>query len=67
MRGFMGRYCPLRGFKVIAVDLGVNGTSTKSPGGAGDDSVLREWCCLVRWRCSQCQFKLIQLPDGQLL
>jgi len=41
MRGFMGRYCPLRGFKVIAADFGVNGTSTKSPGGAGDDSVLK--------------------------
>ena len=67
MRGFMGRYAPLRGFKVITADFGLSGTSAESPGGAGDDSVLREWCCLVRWRGSQRQFKLTQLPDGQSL
>lgn len=67
MRGFMGRYAPLRGFKVISADFGLSGTSAESPGGAGDDSVLKEWCCLVRrWR-SQRQFKLTQLPDGQSL
>lgn len=67
MRGFMGRYAPLRGFKVITADFGLSGTSAESPGGAGDDSVLKEWCCLVRrWR-SQRQFKLTQLPDGQSL
>ncbi|EEA7255371.1 hypothetical protein TX45_004492 [Salmonella enterica subsp. enterica] len=67
MRGFMGRYAPLRGFKVISADFGLSGTNAESPGGAGDDSVLKEWCCLVRrWR-SQRQFKLVQLPDGQLL
>lgn len=60
-------YGRMWGFKVIAGDLGLNGTCAKSPGGAGDDSVLKEWCCLVRERCSQRQFKLIQLPDGQLL
>lgn len=63
----MGRYAPLRGFKVITADFGLSGTSAESPGGAGDDSVLREWCCLVRWRGSQRQFKLTQLPDGQSL
>lgn len=63
----MAGYGRLKEFKVIARDLGLNGTSAKSPGGAGDDSVLKEWCCLVRGRCSQRQFKLIQLPDGQLL
>ncbi|RNV73240.1 hypothetical protein C4Y55_011830 [Klebsiella pneumoniae subsp. pneumoniae] len=60
-------YGRMWGFKVIARDLGLNRTSARSPGGAGDDSVLKEWCCLVRGRCSQRQFKLIQLPDGQLL
>ncbi|EAA7255251.1 hypothetical protein DPU22_23455 [Salmonella enterica subsp. enterica serovar Newport] len=60
----MGIYAPLRGFKEITVDFGLSGTC---PEGAGDDSVLKEWCCLVRrWR-SQRQFKLVQLPDGQLL
>lgn len=63
----MGRYAPLREFKVITADFGLSGTSAESPGGAGDDSVLREWCCLVRWRGSQRQFKLTQLPDGQSL
>ena len=63
----MGRYAPLRGFKVITADFGLSGTSAESPGGAGDDSVLREWCCLVRWRGSQRQFKLTQLPDGHSL
>ncbi len=67
MRGLMGKYAPLRGFKVITADFGLSGTSAESPGGAGDDSVLREWCCLVRWRGSQRQFKLTQLPDGQSL
>lgn len=63
----MGRYAPLRGFKVITADFGLSGISAESPGGAGDDSVLKEWCCLVRrWR-SQRQFKLTQLPDGQSL
>ncbi|CAD5648059.1 Uncharacterised protein [Escherichia coli] len=52
---------------MIAGGSGLNETSDESPGGAGDDSVLKEWCCLVRWRCSQRQFKLIQLPDGQSL
>ncbi|ECE8819463.1 hypothetical protein EWG08_23940 [Salmonella enterica subsp. enterica serovar Reading] len=67
MRGFMDRYCSLRGFKVISADFGLSGTCAESPEGAGDDSVLKEWCCLVRrWR-SQRQFKLVQLPDGQLL
>ena len=67
MRGFMGRYAPLRGFKVITADFGLSGTSAESPGGAGDDAVLKEWCCLVRRGRSQRQFKLVQLPDGQLL
>ncbi|EBG6971228.1 hypothetical protein FJB88_22475 [Salmonella enterica subsp. enterica] len=67
MRGFMGRYAPLRGFKVISADFGLSGTNAESPGGAGDDSVLKEWCGLVRWRCSQRQLKLTQFPDGQLL
>ena len=52
---------------MITADFGLSGTSAESPGGAGDDSVLKEWCCLVRrWR-SQRQFKLTQLPDGQSL
>ena len=67
MRGFMSKYAPLRGFKVITADFGLSDTCAESPGGAGDDSVLREWCCLVRWRGSQRQFKLTQLPDGQSL
>ena len=63
----MAVYGRMWGFKVITADFGLSGTSAKSPGGAGDDSVLREWCCLVRWRGSQRQFKLTQLPDGQSL
>ncbi|ECW0470427.1 hypothetical protein F3Q19_16530 [Salmonella enterica subsp. enterica] len=63
----MAGYDHLRVFKVIAEDFGLNGTSTRSPGGAGDDSVLKGWCGLVRWRSSQRQFKLVQFPDGQLL
>lgn len=55
------------GFLVVTGDFGPNRTCAESPKGAGDDSVLKEWGCLVRrWR-SQRQFKLIQLPDGQLL
>ncbi|ECW0830708.1 hypothetical protein F3R67_23000 [Salmonella enterica subsp. enterica] len=67
MSDFTALYGRMRGFKVIAEDFGQNGTSTGSPGGAGDDSVLKGWCGLVRWRSSQRQFKLVQLPDGQLL
>jgi hypothetical protein len=37
----MGRYAPLRGFKVIVADFGLSGTSAGSPGGAGDDSMLK--------------------------
>ncbi|EFN7860283.1 hypothetical protein ED874_28145, partial [Escherichia coli] len=63
MRGFMGIYAPLRGFKVTTTDFWLSDTCAESPEGAGDDSVLKEWCCLVRrWR-SQRQFKLTQLPD----
>ena len=42
MRGFMGKYAPLRGFKVIVADFGLNEASAGSPGGAGDDSVLKD-------------------------
>ena len=38
----MGRYAPLRGFKVITADFGLSGISAESPGGAGDDSMLKD-------------------------
>ena len=63
----MARYGQMRIFQVVTGSFWSNGTSAESPGGAGDDSVLRKWCCLVRWRGSQRQFKLTQLPDGQSL
>ncbi len=63
----MAVYGQMWGFQVVTGDFWPDRTCAKSPGGAGDDSVLKEWCCLVRWRCSQRQFKLVQLPDGQLL
>lgn len=39
---FYGQICPLRGFKVTTKDFGLSGICAESPGGAGDDSVLRE-------------------------
>ncbi|EMW27181.1 hypothetical protein EC2845650_5179 [Escherichia coli 2845650] len=42
MRGFMGKYAPLRGFKVTTTDFGLSDTCAESPEGAGDDSVLKE-------------------------